>query len=269
MSLNIILITGASSGMGRESARQLDKIYTDKIDEIWLIARRRNRLEELAAELTHPCHILEMDLANKDSFDKLDAELKLLDCKIKFLVNAAGFGVAGKFTENDLSRQLEMINVNCVALTAVTGIALKYMSDNSRILQFASSAAFVPQPGFGIYAATKAFVLSFSESLNAELKPRNISVTAVCPGPVDTEFFDIAGNTFDTFDFKKSFMANEKDVVKEAIVDAYNRRPISIHKLSMKAFRMLTQSVPEEAVVFALRKIMEANDQNNKDEQSY
>ena len=164
MSLNIILITGASSGMGRETARQLDKIYTDKIDEIWLIARRRNRLEELANELSHPCHILEMDLANKDSFEKLDAELKLLDCKIKFLVNAAGFGVAGKFTENDLSRQLEMINVNCVALTAVTGIALKYMPDNSRILQYASSAAFVPQPGFGIYAATKSFVLSFLRS---------------------------------------------------------------------------------------------------------
>jgi short-subunit dehydrogenase len=269
MSLNIILITGASSGMGRETARQLDKIYTDKIDEIWLIARRRNRLEELANELSHPCHILEMDLADKDSFEKLDAELKLLDCKIKFLVNAAGFGVAGKFTENDLSRQLEMINVNCVALTAVTGIALKYMPDNSRILQYASSAAFVPQPGFSIYAATKSFVLSFSESLNAELKPRNISVTAVCPGPVDTEFFEIAGNTFDTFELKKSFMANEKDVVKEAIVDAYNRRPLSIHKLSMKAFRMLTQSVPEEAMVFALRKIMEATDSNNEDEQSF
>ena len=102
MSLNIILITGASSGMGRETARQLDKIYTDKIDEIWLIARRRNRLEELANELSHPCHILEMDLADRSSYEKLDAELKLLDCKIKFLVNAAGFGVAGKFTENAL-----------------------------------------------------------------------------------------------------------------------------------------------------------------------
>ena len=210
-----------------------------------------------------------MDLADKTNYEKLDGELKLLDCKIKFLVNAAGFGVAGKFTENDLSRQLEMINVNCVALTAVTGIALKYMPDNSRILQYASSAAFVPQPGFSIYAATKAFVLSFSESLNAELKPRNISVTAVCPGPVDTEFFEVAGNTFDSFEFKKYFFANEKDVVKEAIVDAYNRKQLSIHKLSMKAFRLLTQSVPEEAVVFALRKIMEATDRPEEDEQSY
>ena len=76
MSLNIILITGASSGMGRETARQLDKIYTDKIDEIWLIARRRNRLEELANELSHPCHILEMDLADKDSFEKLEFLMK-------------------------------------------------------------------------------------------------------------------------------------------------------------------------------------------------
>ena len=176
MSLNIILITGASSGMGRESARQLDKIYTDKIDEIWLIARRRNRLEELAAELTHPCHILEMDLANKDSFDKLDAELKLLDCKIKFLVNAAGFGVAGKFTENNLSRQLEMINVNCVALTAVTGIALKYMPDNSRILQFASSAAFGPGPLMATYYATKAYVNNLTEAINEELRRENSNV---------------------------------------------------------------------------------------------
>ncbi len=269
MGLNIILITGASSGMGRETARQLDKIYTDKIDEIWLIARRRDRLTELAGELSHSCHILEMDLNDKSNYEKLDAELKLLDANIKLLVNAAGFGAMGKFSEIDLDKQIDMVNLNCVALTAVTGIALKYMSDNARIMQFASSAAFLPQPGFSVYAATKAYVLSFSESLNAELKPRNISVTAVCPGPVDTEFFDVAGMTFGSFEIKKYFMANERDVVKEAIADTYHRKPTSVYSFPMKAFKAFCQTVPEEPIVFALEKFINRNKTDSDSKEDY
>lgn len=263
--MNIVIVSGASSGLGREAARQIDKIYTDGIDEIWLIARRTERLEELSETLEHKCHILSLDLSKEVSFEILSAELEMMRPNVKMLVNAAGYGVNGNFDKTDLTAQLGMINLNCLALTHVTGLVLPYMNKGARIIQFASSAAFIPQIGFSVYAATKAYVLSFSESLNTELKPRNITVTAVCPGPVDTEFFEHLEKE-QTFDFKKYFMANEKDVVKEALKDAYHRRPVSIHSLPMKAFKMLTDSVPDEIMLYAMDKLktIKSNDEDKK-----
>lgn len=256
--MNIIIVTGASSGMGRETARQLDKIYTTGVDEIWLIARRRERLEELSAELNHKTHILELDLSLEESFDKLKLELEMINPVVKMLVNASGYGVAGNFTESDLVKQVGMIKVNCYALTYITGLVLPYMCDNARIIQFSSSAAFVPQIGFGVYAATKAYVLSFSEALNSELKDRHISVTAVCPGPVDTEFIKLAeGEHKSSFEFKKVFMAKEEDVVKQAIKDSYKRKNVSVYSFTMKAFRYLTKQMPEEVMLLAMEKMKE------------
>lgn len=263
--MNIIIVTGASSGMGRETARQLDEIYTDAIDEIWLIARRRERMEELAATLKHKSHILELDLADEASFEKLKLELEIVNPKVKMLVNASGYGISGNFTESDLEKQLGMIKVNCYALTAITGIVLPYMPDDSRIIQYASSAAFLPQIGFSIYAATKAYVLSFSESLNTELKSRNITVTAVCPGPVDTEFFAISeANSSSPFKFKKFFMAEEKAVVKLAIKDSYKRKAVSVYSVPMKAFRVYAKAMPENVMLYFMDK-MKGN--NSEDEE--
>lgn len=108
--------------------------------------------------------------------------------QVKFLVNAAGFGKIGNVCDLPEKDQSGMVQVNCTALTAVTTMVLPFMPQNSRILQFASSAAFLPQPGFAVYAASKAYVLSYSRALNRELKGRKIFVTAICPGPVRTEF---------------------------------------------------------------------------------
>ncbi len=256
--INIIIVTGASSGMGRETVRQLDEIYTTGIDEIWIIARRRERLEELSGQLKHKTHILDLDLSKEESFDKLKLELEMVKPNVKMLVNASGYGIAGDFSTQNLDKQLGMIKVNCYALTYVTGLVLPYMPNNSRIIQFASSAAFVPQMGFGVYAATKSYVLSFSEALNSELKDRNITVTSVCPGPVDTEFFktsEVSGKS--SFGFKKFFMAKEEDVVRQAIKDSYNRNATSVYSLPMKAFRYLTMQVPEEVMLYAMEKIKE------------
>lgn len=252
--MNVAIITGASSGIGRETARQLDSIYTDGIDELWLIARRKERMEELAGELIHKCHILSLDLLNSNSFEVLKSELELVKPNVKMLVNASGYGVNGNFDETDLNAQLGMINLNCLALTHITGLVLPYMSKGGRIIQIASSAAFIPQIGFSVYAASKAYVLSFSESLNTELKERKISVTAVCPGPVDTEFFEHFEKG-QLFDFKKYFMANEKDVVRQALRDSYNRKAVSIYSLPMKAFKMLTDSVPDNVMLYAMDKL--------------
>lgn len=138
---------------------------------------------------------------------------------VKLLVNASGFGKIGTVGNLPLDDETGMVELNCEALCAVTHMVLPYMSENSRILQFASAASFLPQPGFAIYAATKAFVLSYSRALREELRPRRIGVTAVCPGPVKTEFFDIAETTGEIPLYKRLVMADPHKVVKLAIRD--------------------------------------------------
>lgn len=247
--MNIILITGASSGMGREAARQLDKIYSDKIDEFWLISRREEKLTELSFSLSHTCRIIPMDLTNPTDMTELELLLSLIKPNIKMLVNAAGFGIVGRFDKGDIDDQAGMIKLNCEALTKVTHISLNYMHRGARIIQFASSASFVPQAGFNVYAATKAYVLSFSRALNQELKPRNISVTAVCPGPVNTDFFLRAEQNGNTFNFKKYFMSDPVDVVWKALYDSYKRHSISIYSTSMNLAYFATKFIPHDMIL--------------------
>ena len=247
--MNVAIITGASSGMGREAAKQIDKIYTDGISEIWLIARREDRLKVLASELSHKVRILKLDLTDEKDLQELDLSLNLINPDVKILVNASGYGMMGPFKTSKCSEQTGMIRLNCESLTRVTHMVLKYMQRGARIVQFASAAAFVPQTDFSVYAATKAFVLSFSRSLNEELRRYGISVTAVCPGPVNTEFFDIAEQHNANFNFKKYFMSKADKVVKKALVDAYHRQAVSVYSLSMNAFRLLMKVFPHSLVL--------------------
>ena len=247
--MNVAIITGASSGMGREAARQIDKIYTDGISEIWLIARREDRLKLLASELNHKVRILALDLTEERDLQELDLSLNLINPDVKILVNASGYGMMGPFKTSKCSEQTGMIRLNCESLTRVTHMVLKYMQRGARIVQFASAAAFVPQTDFSVYAATKAYVLSFSRSLNEELKRFGISVTAVCPGPVNTEFFDVAESHNANFNFKKYFMSKADKVVKKALVDAYHRKEVSVYSLSMNVFRLLMKVFPHSLVL--------------------
>ena len=165
INMKIAVVTGASSGMGREFARQIAARYS-KFDEIWLIARRTERLEEVAAEIKLTSRIISLDLSSMDELAALNELLMENAPDIKLLVNCAGYGKSGSFEELEYSEQLGMIDVNCRALTAVTKMCLPYISQNSRIIELASAAAFMPQPDFAVYAATKAYVLSFSKALN-------------------------------------------------------------------------------------------------------
>lgn len=247
--MNVAIITGASSGMGREAARQIDKIYTNGIDEIWIVARRFERLDKLSKELKHKTRILPLDLADEKDLQELELSLTLVDPQIKILVNASGYGIMGSFKESKRSEQTGMVRLNCESLTRITHLCLHYMKKGARIVQFASSAAFVPQIDFSVYAATKAFVLSFSRSLNEELRSKGISVTAVCPGPVNTEFFKVAEKHGANFNFKKYFMADEKEVVKKALVDAYHRRPVSVYSIWMNLLRIVLKIFPHSLII--------------------
>ena len=147
--------------------------------------------------------------------------------QVKFLVNAAGFGMIGQVEELGLKSETDMVALNCEALCAVTRMVLPYMECNSRIIQYASSAAFLPQPGFAIYAATKSFVLSYSRALNQELRSR----TGVIPL------------------YKRLVMANPKRVVQKAIRDSIAGREISVYGITMKAFRLLCKMMPHRLLL--------------------
>lgn len=246
--MKIAIITGASSGMGRETAIQLADRFGG-LDEFWLIARRMNRLEELEQELPLPVRKLALDLTDKEQLKLLKFTLEDENPEVKILVNASGYGKISRVGQLPLDEETGMVSLNCEGLCAVTHLVLPYMSKNSRILQFASSAAFLPQPGFAIYAATKAFVLSYSRALNEELKPKGIYVTAVCPGPVKTEFFDIAEITGKMPLYKKLTMANCRKVVKLAIRDSMMGKPLSVYGIPMKSFRLLSKIIPHSFIL--------------------
>lgn len=246
--MKIALVTGASSGLGREFVRLLDQSLSS-IDEIWVIARRMERLEELRKEVNTPLLPFLFDFEQDDWIKEMKQALQEKQPKIKMLINCAGFGKIGELDKLPFHQQLGMIHVNCQALTAMTCLAIPYMAENSRIIQLASCAAFLPQPRFAVYAATKSYVLSFSRALNEELKGRGIAVTAVCPGPVRTEFFDIAEETGEVALYKKFVMADPKKVVRKAFRDSLQRKSVSVYGGIMKGFYWLSKIVPHEWIL--------------------
>lgn len=197
----IIIITGASSGMGAEFARQICAEKSTENHEMWLVAREADKLTEFAATLTGKkitVRTFAMDLCGTAGAERvrdiLDTESKHGKFVIDMLINNAGFGTYGPFIETDPMREMSMIDLNCTALTGICGFVLPHMQRGGRIINVASLAAFLPLGNFAVYAATKAYVLSFSVALAAELRERGISVCAMCPGSVSTNFANVASN---------------------------------------------------------------------------
>lgn len=244
---DIALITGASSGMGAEFARQLDKRYA-KLDEIWLLARNPDKLSLTASHLRHKTRILQIDLSDRGSRSILRKALSKEKPIIRFLVNAAGYGVIGSASEISIEEQTGMVATNCEGLTEVTLACLPYMSAGSEIIELASAAAFMAQPEFAVYAASKAYALSFSRALRQELRQDRISVTAVCPGPVNTGFFDVAEKYHKTASFKKLSMARADQVVAKALKDAKAGRAVSVYGLPMNLSRFFAKILPHSLI---------------------
>ena len=246
--MNVIVITGASSGMGMEFARQMDRSFYN-IDEFWLIARSRDKLEKLAEELMHKSKVFAIDITDKKGMNRLEKALKERNATVRILVNCAGYGVMGAFDRLDREQTLGMVRLNCEALTDMTYRMLPFMTGNSRIIQLASSAAFLPQPDFAVYAASKAYVHSFSRALGTELKRRKIYVTSVCPGPVDTPFFDIAEKDGTYLTIKKIAMAQPDKVVAMALRDSYYKRSVSVYSPLIKAFHVAVKVIPHSLIL--------------------
>ena len=248
------IITGASSGLGREMARQIGDRFGG-IREVWLIARREERLQELAEEMPVPVRIFPLDLTETAALEVLERELRERKPEVMFLVNASGYGKIGPVERLSLEEETGMVALNCQALCAVTRLVLPYMAGKGRIIQFASAAAFLPQPDFAVYAATKSFVLSYSRALNSELKPREICVTAVCPGPVKTEFFDIAETTGSIPLYKRLVMAKPEKVAALALRDSMMGKTVSVYGPLMKAFWLISKILPHGLLLTVMEQL--------------
>lgn len=245
------IITGASAGLGLEFARQL-KEHFPSIECCWLIARRLELLEtlELPGLEIRP---IAMDLTAADAVSRLAALLQQEQPQVELLIGNAGCGYLGNFEGSNLDEQMRMLDLNIRSLTAVTHTVLPYMPDGSHIIHISSIASFVPNPRMSIYSATKAYVSFFSRGLHHELKPRNISVTAVCPGPMDTEFIRlgrIKGNS-KTFDILPYCIP--KKVVKGALNAAKKGRAVYTPKVFYKLYRVLSALVPHAILIHAAK----------------
>ena len=261
--MNIAIVTGASSGMGREFVRQLSEYV--QVDAIWAIARRAEALETLKEEVSVPVRPIILDLLREESFHTIRQLLDAEKPEVKLLVNAAGFGKFGAYHKVSLEDDCRMIDLNCKALLAMTRLCLPYMRPGSHILQLDSLSAFQPVPYITTYGATKSFVLSYSRSMNRELKPRGIRVMAMNPGWVKTEFFDHAFQTNGDGEvqyFDRLYEA--KDVVCTGLRDLYrSRKDYSVHGLPVKLQVLAVKIVPHSIVMNIWQK-QQKKAKNNK-----
>ena len=243
--MKIAIITGASSGMGREFVYALDR--DEEFDELWVIARRKERLEKLREKTRAAVRVLAMDLLDLQSFAEIEALLREARPEIAVLVNAAGFGVFGPFAERDLKTQLDIIDLNDRALTAMCHLALPYLAEGSRIYNMGSMSSWQPVPYINVYGASKAYVLSFSRALGVELKPRGVRVMAVCPGWITTEFFDHAV-TDDTICYYNRYYGPEA-VVEKALRDMKRGKDASVLGFPERMQARLVKHLPVKMVM--------------------
>lgn len=255
---NAALITGASSGIGLELA----KIFARNGHNLVLVARSENTLNELKKkfeeEFDIKVKVIVQDLKYYNAPTAIYDAVKLADINVNILVNNAGFGTYGKFSETDLEAELEMIQVNITALTHLTKLFLKDMieNNNGRIMNVASTAAFQPGPLMAVYFATKAYVLSFSEALDEELHGTKIKVMALCPGPTKTNFQKNANIEEGVGLFTKN-IPDGRDVAEYAYNAMVKGKRVAIHGMTNRIKANGIRFVPRRIVTKVVRRIHE------------
>lgn len=243
----IAIITGASSGIGKEFALKLNTY--DKFDEVWVIARNLDKLNELKGQIPFPIKPISLDLSKEESIEQFTQMLKEENPCISLLINCSGYGKFQKSTEYSLDINMNMVDLNCKALMGLCLTSIPYMVKGSKIINIASVAAYQPIPYINVYAATKAFVMYFSRALNSELKPDGISVMAVCPFWTKTAFFDRAVLDGEPVVKKYVAMYDPKDVVKRAYKDLKRGKDVSIYGFKAKAQTLLVKLLPHSLVM--------------------
>ena len=246
----IAIVTGASSGMGKEFVRQIDGGYFGKLDEIWVIARTKEKLQALKDQCYTPIRVFAADIATPNELNEFLIALQSEEPMVKILVNSAGWGKFADVAESSISELHNMVDVNSQGLLEITYQVLPYLVRGSKIINLSSTAAFMPIAGSAVYAASKAFVLSFSRSLHYELKDVGISVTAVCPAGVKTDFFTHAGNESGVKNIIDVFgISDAHSIVRKALEDAELGKDLSIPTLSAWAMYISSKLLPYQAMM--------------------
>jgi len=270
--MNIAMITGASSGIGEEYLRQIilgqKTIGAAPFDEIWAIARRVDRLTVLKNDLDPVrIRVFQKDLTSKEALDSLRDTLAEEQPTLRLLINCAGVGRTGRFEKNTQDEVHAMIALNCSALAELTWICLPYMipagdlcsfRSGPRIMNIASSAGFLPQPGFAVYAATKSFVIHFSRAIQTELRMHRIAVTTVCPGPVETDFVSVASGTAGAKPkgFKALFVVQPGRLVRKSLLASQRGRGLYVFGFSQKILHVISKTLPSRFFAFIISKNM-------------
>lgn len=247
--MKVAIITGASAGLGVEFVRQLEDNFPE-IEQVWLISRRVEGLEQAAGHLDRAeAMFLPLDLCCEESFDTLAAALKEEQPEVALLVNNAGCGYLGNVGDGPLADQTRMADLNIRALTAVTHLVIPYMAKGSRIVNVSSIASFCPNPRMTVYSSTKAYVSSFSRGLGEELKPQGIAVTAVCPGPMATEFLDLGGIKGNSRTFETLPYCDPAKVVSGTYAAAKAGRPVHTPRAFFKLYRFIAKVLPQSLMI--------------------
>lgn len=239
----IAIITGASSGIGYEFAKQIDK---KNYEEIWLIARREDKLKTLSNNLKTRAKIFALDLCEEKSFEILKNELEISNKKIGLLINSAGMGENDYFKNTKLEKDMKTLNLNIKALTAMTKICLEFFQKDGIILNIASSAAFIPQAKFALYSASKSYVLSFSRAIRREFN--DIKVSVLCPNRVKTEFLKKSKNNSST-GIKNLGNENLEKLVEKTIKKMGKKDLITTHP-SAKILLIISKILPHSFILW-------------------
>ncbi len=246
--MNIAIITGVTSGLGLEFLKNVSLVHPE-LDSIWVIARRASRLEEIAKKYDK-VRAIALDLCEVESINKIEEMLEKEKPDIRVLINNAGFGELGNFYENDHHKQMAMIDLNNRALTVMCTLCARYMSEGAYVINVASIAAFAPNPRMAVYCSTKAYVKSFTRCMRYELKSKKINALAVCPGPMSTEFLDVAGisggksKTFETLPYTEPAF-----VAKKSVRYAMAGRGVYTPRLFYKFYRVMAKLLPHSIVM--------------------
>ncbi len=250
----IAIITGSSSGIGKAFlellANDKGEFYKTPFDEIWAVARRADALNELARSVTNVKVVpVVADLASDSGIKTIEDKLKAEEPSVGLLINSAGMGIKGKVMDKSPDALSDTIAINCSALSRLIRITVPYMKNEGvrpAIINIASSAGFLPQPNFAAYAASKSYVISFSRAMSYELKPLGISVTAICPGPVRTDFQRRAteGKETDFTDWRKNFVADPVKLARASLKASLKGKRMVSYPFSQKFLHLASKIIP-------------------------
>lgn len=247
----IAIVTGATGGLGKEFTKLL---YQENLDEIWAIARNHQKLQGLREELGEKVILFSKDVSTREGISDIAERLADERPEVRYLINNAGIGKMGTYNEFTLDEVEQFVSINSRTIVMLCMSVIPFMGKGSHILNISSQASFQPLPYLNLYAATKAFVTSYSRSLNVELRKCGITVTAVCPGWVDT---DLLEKEWNGKEIKFPGIVNAEPVVRKALRDAQKGKDMSVYGLYVKSLQLFSKLIPHRVGMHSWAKSVE------------